>query len=92
MRTSNTCYKGTYRNTRAARQEWTFNNFRDVFRGRILDVGCDEAVFRNYSLDGQYFGVDFRGRPDAIVNLEADLPFQDAEFDLVVCTDVLEHI
>ena len=92
MGTPTTCYKGTYRNTRVARQQWTFTNFQDVFRGRILDVGCDEAFLRSLPLDGQYFGVDFRGQPDAVVNLEQDLPFQDTQFDLVLCTDVLEHI
>jgi SAM-dependent methyltransferase len=59
--------------------------------GRILDVGCDEGCLRA-EFPGRYVGIDRAGQPDLIVDLEGRLPFQDEEFDTVICTDVLEHV
>ena len=59
---------------------------------RILDVGCGikpyEPFFRPYAA---YVGVDV-GNPAADLEGAAeDLPVEDASFDLVLCTQTLEH-
>jgi SAM-dependent methyltransferase len=59
---------------------------------RILDVGCGvkpyEPIFRPYAA---YVGVDV-GNPAADLEGSAEnLPVEDASFDLVLCTQTLEH-
>jgi SAM-dependent methyltransferase len=61
-------------------------------QSRILDVGCGvkpyEPLFRPYA---SYVGVDV-GNPAADLEGAAeDLPVDDASFDLVLCTQTLEH-
>ena len=65
---------------------------RDGEARRILDVGCGvkpyEPLFRPYA---SYVGVDV-GNPAADLEGAAeDLPVGDASFDLVLCTQTLEH-
>lgn len=59
----------------------------------ILDVGCDnnrlKPAWRN-----KVTGIDIEGTPDHLVDLEKEKlsRFDDKSFDLLICTDVLEHI
>lgn len=80
--------------SRAERAEYVAARFSRYLRGRVSDVGCDEAGLRKLLPDADYTGVDIGGQPDVELNLEqADrLPFEDMAFDCVVCTDVLEHL
>lgn len=80
--------------TRADRARYVAERFRPCLTGRVLDVGCDEAVLRDLLPGVRYTGVDIGGKPDIPLDLEktARLPFDDRAFDGVVCTDVLEHI
>ena len=62
---------------------------------RILDVGCSNKPYYPYfaGCAAQYVGVDVVPGPevDLVGGVEA-LPVPDASFDLVICTQVLEHV
>jgi SAM-dependent methyltransferase len=62
--------------------------------GSVLDVGCDAAPLRKLVHQPfRYVGVDVRPGADVVVDLDREpLPFDDRQFDTVVCTDVLEHL
>lgn len=67
-------------------------------RGEVLDVGCGRKPYRRLVLAARYVGVDLdtpamraRGVADAFYDGRT-LPFPDACFDAVVCTQVLEHV
>jgi 2-polyprenyl-3-methyl-5-hydroxy-6-metoxy-1,4-benzoquinol methylase len=79
--------------SRAERAQFIHQNFAFFLQGHILDVGCGEGYFRSLIGPERYVGLDIVGRADVVVNLDhGSLPFPDATFDCVVCTDVLEHL
>ena len=61
---------------------------------RVLDVGCGPKPYYPFFADhaSQYVGVDVVENPAAELRgpVEA-LPVEDASFDIVLCTQVLEH-
>jgi SAM-dependent methyltransferase len=61
---------------------------------RLLDVGCGPKPYYPFFAEraSQYVGVDVVENPAAELrgSVEA-LPVEDASFDLVLCTQVLEH-
>lgn len=61
--------------------------------GDIIDVGGAPCCLRNF-INNPYVCVDITDVPGVIrVDLEKEkLPFRDNSFDIVVCTDVLEHL
>ena len=83
--------RSTYRN-REERAAFVRDEFPECLKGRVLDVGCGDALLRAFAED--YTGVDIEGQSDLTIDLErmACLPFEDGFFDCVVCTDVLEHL
>jgi SAM-dependent methyltransferase len=71
------------------------------FSGRLLDVGCGNSPFRHLLNPAatQYQGVDVAAaadfgyrNPDTVYYDGHVLPFADASFEAVLCTEVLEHI
>ena len=61
---------------------------------RVLDVGCGPKPYYPFFADraSSYVGVDIVEHPAAdLVGSVEDLPVEDGAFDLVLCTQVLEH-
>lgn len=80
--------------SRQGRPRYFSERFASALTGSLLDVGCDEAVLREFVGPERYTGIDISDAADIRLNLmEADrLPFEDGAFDVVTCTDVLEHL
>ena len=80
---------------------WTFLGPRLAdLRGDMLDVGCGEMPYRSFLPPAvRYTGIDvpqasafmMQGNGDVISFDGYSIPFPDASFDTVVCTEVLEH-
>lgn len=66
---------------------------------KILDIGCGfkphERVFFNERFSFEYIGVDFteNSLADLILDMNKDiLPFSDYTFDVIILSEVLEHL
>jgi SAM-dependent methyltransferase len=62
---------------------------------KVLDYGCADAPYRSELPEGvSYVGTDIAGNTDADVTLARDgsIPIEDATIDLVLSTQVLEHV
>lgn len=79
-------------------EAWIAAFARERKPGRLLDVGCGtkpyEALFPGWAFVG--IDVAMSGRPSEQKSPDAwfdgrTIPYQDAEFDCVLCTEVLEH-
>jgi SAM-dependent methyltransferase len=66
---------------------------RDFDRLRVLDVGCGPKpylpFFEPYA--SEYVGVDVDNPAAELAGAVEDLPVADGSFELVLCTQVLEH-
>jgi len=78
--------------------DWLRHQARELHeergRYRLLDVGCGVKPYYPWfePYVSEYVGVDLGGNPVAELEgpIEA-LPVEDASFDVVLCTQVLEH-
>ena len=93
--------------TRKSAREVTWQIHRDfrslapAGRARILDLGCGNKPYKQYFPDAtEYIGVDLpversanklEKRADVYADLRR-LPIADDCFDIVLCTQVLEHV
>ena len=66
----------------------------DLGRYRVLDVGCGEKPYLPYfePYADDYVGVDIDNPGADIEGSVEALPVEDGSYDLVLCTQVLEHV
>lgn len=63
--------------------------------GTVLDYGCADMPYRSFfAADAHYLGADLPGNPEATVQIADDgtVPVADATVDVVLSTQVLEHV
>lgn len=63
--------------------------------GRVLDYGCADVPYRGFFPDSvEYLAADLDGNPDATLLLNSDgtVPIADGSVDVVLSTQVLEHV
>lgn len=69
-----------------------------MLSGRLLDVGCGSKPYRSLFAVDAYVGLDIDSevtRKSGIADQLYDggrFPFSDAEFDSILCNQVLEHV
>src|SRR2546421_231615 len=62
---------------------------------RVLDYGCAARPYRPlFGPAIEYVGADLEGNPlaDVLLNADGSVPLPEAHFDLVLSTQVLEHV
>jgi len=62
---------------------------------RVVEIGSNDASFRNDFNVASWTTVDKYGTPDVQVDInvpDVHLPFADDSCDLIICTEVLEHL
>lgn len=62
---------------------------------RVVEIGSTDASFAKHVAHATWETVDKFGNPDHIADLDGDLahlPFADDSVDLILCTEVLEHL
>jgi SAM-dependent methyltransferase len=66
----------------------------DFGRYRVLDIGCGNKPYYPYFAAGasEYVGVDVDNPAADVVGSIEELPVEDDSFDIVLCTQVLEHV
>lgn len=63
--------------------------------GRVLDYGCADVPYRHFFPGSvEYLAADIAGNPDAnvLIGAEGTVPVPDRSVDLVLSTQVLEHV
>jgi SAM-dependent methyltransferase len=63
--------------------------------GRVLDYGCADVPYRRFFPESvEYLAADLPGNPDAtlVLNSDGTVPVPDESVDVVLSTQVLEHV
>ncbi len=80
--------------SRQSRPHFVLGKFPEIFDGNVLDIGSDVGVIKENIGADRVVGVDIAPGSDYIINLDNidRLPFDDMQFQTVLCLDVLEHL
>ena len=73
----------------------TFRDLLPPVSGKVLDVGCGEKPYRElFKAATEYVGLDVFAGPnvDIVVKPGEAWPLRSAHFDMLVCSQVLEHV
>lgn len=77
---------------------WATNNLIAAHidaSSRVIEIGSNDGSFRCEHRTSHWTTVDKFGDPDVNIDLDGPnvaLPFEDRSIDLVICTEVLEHL
>jgi SAM-dependent methyltransferase len=74
--------------------DWLRDEGRTAGGKRVLDVGCGvKPYYPFFATAAEYVGVDVQENPNAdLTGAVEALPVGDDSFDIVLCTQVLEHV
>jgi SAM-dependent methyltransferase len=64
-------------------------------QSRVVEIGASDATFKKYMSSKEWLAVDKYGNPDVKTDINGPvvrLPFDDNSIDVVICTEVLEHL
>lgn len=63
--------------------------------GKVLDVGAEYALLKDYLPGCEYYGIDIDPKKEFILKCDVSvdrLPFEDGSFDYVFLMEILEHL
>lgn len=79
---------------RKSKAKFVWNKYKNLLKGRILDIGADQCFLKEYLKEDTYYvGIGLSNSVDIYIDLEREkIPFEENSFDCVLCLDVLEHL
>jgi SAM-dependent methyltransferase len=88
--TENFLYNNLGKKNKSNRDIWLKKTLEDIPAGfTLLDAGAGEQQYRKFCTHLKYFSQDFE--LDIVSDINS-IPVKNASFDVILCTEVFEHI